>query len=303
MQYLLCTSYIHRAIGDNIYEISRDPPGSQAFVLENQYSHAYQGELWDTGASERSTVGKAQALAWLRENSDTKIEWHQSDSTFNFGGGQPLRAIGTITKTNPLEEVKYYVLDVNTPFLLSLKDADRLGAYFDNTTDRIVRKRDNTSLPVVRKWGHPFFNLSRAESSVFVTETELRRLHRRFGHARADRLYQMLKKAGIEDVDQSVLEEIQKVCHHCQSHDPAPKRFKFTLRDDRDFNYEIFVDIVHLSDGKALHVIDASTSYQAAEFLEKDDARSVFSLLPSARRETCRCRSPLGGFLRQSPIV
>ncbi|KAH8193590.1 hypothetical protein TruAng_012245 [Truncatella angustata] len=282
VQYLLSASYIHRATGTSVYDMPYDQPSSEAFVLENQYSHEYQGELWDTGASQLSTVGKSQALAWLRDNPRTKVKWGPSSNTFNFGGGEPLHAIGTITKTNPLGEVTYYILEVDTPFLLSLNDADRLGAYFDNTTNRIVRKNDGISLPVVRKWGHPFFNLSRTEASMFLTEQELRRLHRRFGHAHADRLYRLLRKAGIEDVNHSVLEGIQKVCHHCQSYDQAPKRFKFTLKDDHNFNYEIFVDIVHLSDGKALHVIDASTSYQAAEFLEKEDARSVWDAL-------CRC--------------
>jgi hypothetical protein len=102
--------------------------------------------------------------------------------------------------------VTYYVLDTPTPFLLCLADADRLGAYFNNVLNVIVRK-DGTTVPVVRKWGHPFFNVSMQEAVSFFTEIELRRLHRRFGHPRTERLHIMLKAAGYE-VDSSILEKI-----------------------------------------------------------------------------------------------
>jgi hypothetical protein len=96
------------------------------------------------------------------------------------------------------------VLDTSTPFLLCLADADRLGVYFNNVLNVIVRK-DGITVPVVRKWGHPFFNVSTNEATLFFTEVELRRLHRRFGHPRTDRLHTMLKAAGYE-IDASVLE-------------------------------------------------------------------------------------------------
>jgi hypothetical protein len=102
--------------------------------------------------------------------------------------------------------VTYYVLDIPTPFLLCLADADRLGAYFNNVLNVIVRK-DGTTVSVVQKWGHPFFNVSMQEAVLFFTEIELRRLHWRFGHLRTERLYIMLRAAGYE-VDSSILEQI-----------------------------------------------------------------------------------------------
>jgi hypothetical protein len=95
------------------------------------------------------------------------------------------------------------VLDTPTPFLLCLADANRLRAYFNNILNVIVRK-DGTTVPVVRKWGHPFFNVSTNEATLFFTEVELRRLHRRFRHPRTDRLYTILKAAGYK-IDASVL--------------------------------------------------------------------------------------------------
>jgi hypothetical protein len=63
--------------------------------------------------------------------------------------------------------ITYHVLDTSTPFLFSLYDADRLKAYFNNVSDTIVQ--GHTTIPVVRKWGHPFFNTSRTEAGVFLT--------------------------------------------------------------------------------------------------------------------------------------
>jgi hypothetical protein len=72
--------------------------------------------------------------------------------------------------------VTYYILNTDTPFLLSLIDADKLGAYFNNVLNVIVRK-DGITVPVVRKWGHPFFNINKEEAISFFIELELRRLH------------------------------------------------------------------------------------------------------------------------------
>ncbi|KAL0929476.1 uncharacterized protein CTRU02_204398 [Colletotrichum truncatum] len=179
---------------------------------------------------------------------------------------------------NPIGRVKYHIFESATPFLFSLKDADRLKAYFNNIANVIVR-RDGKHIPVVRKWGHAFFNLSKRESSIFFTEVQLRRLHRRFGHPRTERLYQLLKNAGHDDISQSILEKVQKFCHNCQSHDPAPRRFKFSLKDESYFNYEIVVDVVRLKDKNALHVIDTETSFQGATFLKSLSARDTWNAL------------------------
>jgi len=67
----------------------------------------------------------------------------------------------------------------------------------------------------VRKWGHPWFLLDLETSITYhLTETELRQLHRRFGHPAADRLFRLLTKAGYDDEKHAeILEKINKYCH------------------------------------------------------------------------------------------
>ena len=84
-------------------------------------------------------------------------------------------------------------------------------------------------------WGTPAIN--------YLTEVELRQLHRRFGHPAADRLTRILERAGHDDPKHyELLRKITGFCTLCQKHSQAPKRFKFTLRDDVIFNHTIYVD-------------------------------------------------------------
>jgi hypothetical protein len=279
-QYLQNYAYIHLVTGEDMYRTPQTEPADQ-FVLQNQYTTTYQGELWDTGAAEVSTVGKCQVVAYLREKPRAKISWNPGSAKIRFGGSGVQTSIGTILMENPIGKVTYHILNTQTPFLLCLRDADRLKAYFNNVKNVIVRA-DGKTTPVIRKWGHAFFNTSRTEAGVYLTEPELRRLHMRFGHPRTERLHRLLKNAGHDDVREEVLRKIGKFCHHCQSHDPAPQRFKFTIKDECDFNYEIVIDIVQLKGRKALHVIDVATSFQAATFVRSMSAQDTWNAL-------CRC--------------
>ena len=234
-QHLQSSAFLHRTTGEDIYTAEETALPAEQFTLQNQYVTRFQGEMWDTGAARVSTVGKPQVLAFLCEKPDAKVDWTPGSAEIRFGGSQVETSIGTMTMENPLGTVTYHILNTPTPFLLSLHDADRLQAYFNNIANIIVQC-DGTTVPVVRKWGHLFFNVARSESGVYLTEPQLCQLHRRFGHPRTERLYNLLKSAGHGDVQENILEQIRKVCHHCQSHDPAPQRFKFSIKDECAFN-------------------------------------------------------------------
>ena len=72
---------------------------------------------------------------------------------------------------------------------MCIADMDRLDIYFDNTSNLIKQKNSGKTAIIVRKWGHPWFHLSRPEEiQTYLTDVEIRRLHRRFGHPAANRL-------------------------------------------------------------------------------------------------------------------
>jgi len=72
---------------------------------------------------------------------------------------------------------------------------------------------------------------------------------------------------------------IEEFCHYCQIKDQAPRRFKFSLKDDKEFNNEIVVDIMYLESNPVLHVIDWATAFQAARFLESMSALHTWEAL------------------------
>ncbi|KAI0994393.1 hypothetical protein K3495_g13789 [Podosphaera aphanis] len=241
----------------------------------------FQGILPDTGAAQVSTAGHEQFRALKMEDPLVQLDTATAGKAIvRFGKGTSVASIGSLKLKTPIGTITFHVLDTPTPFLLCLADMDRLGVYFDNTTNQLVNKKTKTAIPVVRKWGHPWFFLSRKEAAgMFLTETELRRLHRRFGHPATDRLHTLLTRAGHEDVDNSVLKEIEKFCHSCQMNSQSPRRFKFTLREDCEFNYEIMVDVMYLSNRPVLHVVDVATAFQAGKFLSSLSAKETWEAL------------------------
>ncbi|UQC79641.1 uncharacterized protein CLUP02_05121, partial [Colletotrichum lupini] len=55
----------------------------------------------------------------------------------SFGLGKEIVALGIVEVEIYFRTMTFYILPVNTPFLLCLKNIDRLGIIFDNTRNRI----------------------------------------------------------------------------------------------------------------------------------------------------------------------
>jgi hypothetical protein len=108
--------------------------------------------------------------------------------------------------------------------------------------------------------------VSKLESAAFLTNEELKRLYRRFGHFATNKLCILLKRAGHEDHREALI-IIEKFCHYCQIKSPKPRRFKFIFRNDCEFNHEIFVDMLYLIFLPVLQVVDQATFFQGARFL------------------------------------
>ncbi|KJZ69913.1 hypothetical protein HIM_10698 [Hirsutella minnesotensis 3608] len=287
-QMLCQQAFNHLITGEDAYRTDQNTVPASQFVIEDRYSKdKFQGIMIDTGAAKVSTAGHSQYIALQREDPSVALDRSTSgQATIKFGNGEAIHSVGSIALKTPAGRITFHILQTPTPFLLSLADMDRLGVYFNNITDTLNCTNHCTnrqiSMPVTRKWGHPWFFLSKAEDSIaFLTETEIRTLHRRFGHPAVPRLYHLLKQAGHSDVSISTLETISKFCHHCQMHSQAPRRFKFTLKDDQEFNYKIIVDVMYLGSPQrpVLHVVDAATAFQGARFLPSMSAKDTWETL------------------------
>lgn len=62
-------------------------------------------------------------------------------------------------------------------------------------------------------------------------------------------------------------------------HGQKPGRFKFALTDDYEFNHSIIIDVMYIDGKPVLQVIDASTSFGAAKFLNDMSTSTVWDTL------------------------
>lgn len=150
---------------------------------------------------------------------------------------------------------------------------DLHGVYLDNIDNVLVST--TCRFPVTRRFGHPFLLCKiRLPSTTyelgqdcFLTYTELRRLHRRFGHPAAHYLQRLLERSGHDDVNYEEIRKLTRFCKQCQKFGKSPGRFEFKLRDEINFNHAILIDIMYIDNNPILHIVDESTRYQAAQWL------------------------------------
>ena len=136
----------------------------------------------DIGVSGISIAGYPQYLALQKSFPEVQLDTTAKGREIKFGKGTTIIE-GTIQVPTPLGNITFHVVPADTPFLLCIQDMDKLGAYLQNLENTIVQ--GPKTIPIVRKFGHPFMLLNSHEETLaycHLTEPELRQLHRRFGH-------------------------------------------------------------------------------------------------------------------------
>lgn len=155
---------------------------------------------------------------------------------------------------------------MQTPILLSIDDMDRLGIFLQNLDNVLVHRDYGEPAEVTRVNGHPYLQWN-TEITSYFTFPELKRLHRCFGHSHVDKLVKVLKRSEMSTITpetRKTLDKIERLCAACQGYAQRPRRFKFTLRDDVEFNHNIYVDIFYIEGKPVLHVVEEGTRFQAA---------------------------------------
>lgn len=215
----------------------------------------------------------------------------QKQKNVKLGIGQT-KSLGSATCSFPIEHfwftIKVYIVDADVPLLLSLADMDRLGLAYDNVVDVLIHKESGAQAPMQRNFGHPILIWSR-NLVCFFNISELNRLHRRFGHPAAEKLHNLLRRARPTDVTRNTLRHLKQIareCNLCQFQTARPHRFKFTIRDDKQFNQSIYVDIMTLERKPVLHIVDEATRYQAARWLPSVSSASIWRALRLAWIDT-----------------
>ena len=98
------------------------------------------------------------------------------------------------------------------------------------------------------------------QNLCFFTETKLFRFNCYFKHLFIQHLQQVLEQSSYK-VELYTLKYFNKYCKYYQKQKKSPDKFKFIIKNDIDFNYNIIVDILYIESKLKLHIIDKTTCF------------------------------------------
>lgn len=229
-------------------------------------------------------------LNTLSRKDRNSIRTNKSNNKFRFGNGILFPSKYNAVIPIYIDKHKYFlsvdVVDCSIPLLLSRKTLERADAKI-HIKDASMNFLGTIVPLTITSSGHMCLRISRSLDTsdtetqnlltrvLFTTpidgvgpdlENKARKLHLQFCHPTADRLIDLIKKAGT--FDQRVFDAINNVtsrCDICIRSKRAPLRPAVGLPLATQFNETVALDLKHRgSDGYILHIIDHLTRYSAA---------------------------------------
>jgi hypothetical protein len=225
-------------------------------------------------------------------------------TVFNTSGGN-VKVFGRADIFVPMAPIRDIVVmqtklfnsPSTAPILFSMALMNELRVELHNTRSNVCQVDTGNTIDIrfvhqlpVYSWDQSknkdihHFLLNRDMQRSLYSEAELRNIHRRLGHPTAQRIMRIMERSGrLQDIDPGTrqrLKEIEKNCIACQKHSGPPQRFRFHIsNEDGRFNHELIADIMYLDNGNVLHVIDADTRFQSAQFITDQKARTIWKAL------------------------
>lgn len=196
----------------------------------------FKGIYIDTCANRSSVMSYSQYKAYCEEFK-VPCSISREESRILRGIGGKSSSIGTAIILVPFRDlnlvldIKFQIVSDNVPTLLSMKDM------LDNGLDISIQQKEvkfkhlmhpliMENYFLIHRWrpGDMAFSL--------YTETELRKLHRVFGHPTVSSFTNLLRRARPDDMTADIrkaVEEIAKQCLTCATNSSRPRRFKTTV--------------------------------------------------------------------------
>ena len=254
----------------------------------------------DSGCT-KSCAGKKWYKSYCESLSKEEVDQMQrqeTQSVFRFGDSPPVVAsekvllpiqIGNI---NLLLETEIVSSDV--PLLLSKETMKKAKAKlnFDKDTIELFGEEQNM---VCTSSGHyaipirktsPERNNSEVESSIVLftiqnnsdNKTCAKKLHTQFNHATPERLYQLVKDAGIEDAElKKALEDVYASCDTCKVWKKTRPRPVVAFPLASQFNDTLAMDLKVYRNNSIyiLHIIDHATRFSAGAVIRSKKAEVI----------------------------
>lgn len=116
---------------------------------------------------------------------------------------------------------------------------------------------------------------------ILFTKAELHSLRKKLGHASAQKLRSLLKRAqeDASNEDLQLLKDIGKECYSCQKLARSPMRHMSSIPEDIRLNHEIVMDLMHIDDKPILQIACAGARFAVAVFMPGKSAEAAWSAL------------------------
>lgn len=224
----------------------------------------FNGIVIDTGANRCSMMSISQYNAYgveFQVPMNIKKD-NQAKSSTGLGGDKThSMSIATIaipfTCLYLIIDVDFVIIRDNTATILSLKDLKE--NHLDISVQRCKITFNNREQDLLlenyllrHKWTQnelPY---------ILYTESQLKRLHRNFGHPSASALYELLKRADFSKAGEKTKGSIQDIVKKCityQNYSSPSSRFKLTIRSEElQLNHIVALDMMFICKKPVLHI-------------------------------------------------
>lgn len=196
----------------------------------------FQGIRIDTCANRTSVIGEGQYLAYCKKlGLKPALRIDASRSVKGVRGTQ--KGIGAARIDIPFKCLKitisvlFLILKGEIPGLLSMRDmiTNGLELSLQKATISFAGLHKDLELKnifLVHNWNPDDM------SYALYTESELRKIHRNFGHPSVNAMGNLLRRASQAEIDGTTrhcLKKITEQCRICQVHAAKPRRFKLKM--------------------------------------------------------------------------
>ena len=263
-------------------------------------------ECWNHGILDSACTKSIAGVIWYENFTatlpdDLEIKTTKSNAQIMFGnsGRQSalFRAILPIEIAGVKCTLEADIIDGNLPLLIS-KEAMKRGKMtmnFDQGKAFFQGRQLNLSLtssghykvPILRSNGSKTSSLAlitgNSSKLQFLTQKQLHKLHRQFGHCTVEALKKLLSKAQIE-YDNVILEKIVKSCQTCLENGRESRKPHVSLPLSNSFNQVLAMDLTETDKKETiLHVICTFSRYSIAIAISDKQAETILEALLNNR--------------------
>jgi DNA-binding cell septation regulator SpoVG len=163
-------TFEHRFIAKNDITILEIVSYIYISIIESRYDdREFKSILMNCDVARRSTIETEQFTALQRLNDSIKLDQSTVESKIQFDIDS-ISIMSTIELNISLKQLIFYIVEINTFFLLCLVDLNSLDAYFNNLINELMQKcliiiilqidmknvDKNRRFSVIRRYEHAF---------------------------------------------------------------------------------------------------------------------------------------------------